>query len=89
MYCFGALELGRLFLVSLWKLTTQDGCLHCPGNIRVFCRVRPLLSNERNARVGHLTTTPGTDTITVVSCRKDFQFDKVFLPSSVQGEFTI
>jgi hypothetical protein len=63
--------------------------LDLKGNIRVFCRVRPLLSNERNARVGHLTTTPGTDTITVVSCRKDFQFDKVFLPSSVQGEFTI
>jgi hypothetical protein len=60
-----------------------------PGNIRVFCRMRPLLSNERNARVGHLTTTPGTDTIKVVSCRKDFQFDKVFLPSSVQGEFAI
>ncbi len=55
------------------------------GNIRVFCRVRPLLSNERNARVGHLIT-PGMDIVKIPSARKDFQFDKVFLPSSLQGE---
>jgi len=47
--------------------------------------VRPLLSNERNARVGHLIT-PGMDIVKIPSARKDFQFDKVFLPSSLQGE---
>ncbi len=55
------------------------------GNIRVFCRVRPLLSNEGNARIGHLIT-PGMDIVKIPSARKDFQFDKVFLPSSLQGE---
>jgi hypothetical protein len=55
------------------------------GNIRVFCRVRPLLSNEGNAPIGYFTT-PGMDIVKVLSARKDFQFDKVFLPTSVQGE---
>jgi hypothetical protein len=55
------------------------------GNIRVFCRVRPLLSNEENSRIGYLTT-PGMDIVKISSARKNFQFDKVFLPTSVQGE---
>ncbi len=55
------------------------------GNIRVFCRVRPLLSNEGNSPIGYLTT-PGMDIVKILSARKDFQFDKVFLPTSVQGE---
>ncbi|CAM6009960.1 unnamed protein product [Sphagnum balticum] len=84
---------GELFVLkTALRVSNSHRCqilsrmLDLKGNIRVFCRVRPLLSNERNARVGHLTTTPGTDTIKVVSCRKDFQFDKVFLPSSVQDD---
>lgn len=52
------------------------------GNIRVFCRVRPFLQSEKNARAGPLTT-PGIDL--VKTARKDFQFDRVFQPTSVQG----
>lgn len=54
------------------------------GNIRVFCRVRPMLSTEKHAREGPLTT-PGVDIVRIPTARKYFKFDRVFHPSSVQG----
>ena len=54
------------------------------GNIRVFCRVRPFLPVERHARPGPLTA-PNVDWVKVPSARKEFEFDKVFHPNSVQG----
>jgi hypothetical protein len=54
------------------------------GNIRVFCRVRPFLPIEKHARRGPLTAL-GVDWVKIPSARKEFEFDKVFQPNSVQG----
>lgn len=54
------------------------------GNIRVFCRVRPFLPIEKQARPGPLTA-PDVDWVKVPSARKEFEFDRVFQPKSVQG----
>lgn len=59
-------------------------CGLTPGNIRVFCRVRPFLPSEKHARTGPLTA-PDVDWVKVPRARKEFEFDKVFQPSSVQG----
>ncbi|XP_066469887.1 kinesin-like protein KIFC1 [Tiliqua scincoides] len=72
------------------------------GNIRVFCRVRPLLGHEKDAQkgMGHLHFPPGDKNSLVISKaeeshtgreRKDdityeFNFDRVFPPSSSQAE---
>lgn len=57
------------------------------GNIRVFCRVRPLLPSERRARTGPLVT-PDADKVIIPTPgkAKDFQFDRVFDPVAPQGE---
>eukprot|EP00249_Psilotum_nudum_P032140 c4731_g2_i1 orf=2-868(-) len=57
------------------------------GNIRVFCRVRPLLFNEKRAHAGHLTTS-GSDTVQILVSgkRKYFELDRVFLPVSSQDD---
>ncbi|XP_044286972.1 kinesin-like protein KIFC1, partial [Varanus komodoensis] len=72
------------------------------GNIRVFCRVRPLLADEQAAQkgMGHLSF-PAEDNRSLVLSkeedshvgreRKDdityeFHFDRVFPPSSSQGD---
>ncbi|CAK9238742.1 unnamed protein product [Sphagnum troendelagicum] len=70
---------------NLHRRQILNRVLDLKGNIRVFCRVRPLLSNEGNAPIGYLTT-PGMDIVKILSARKDFQFDKVFLPTSVQDD---
>ncbi|KAH9551180.1 hypothetical protein CY35_09G001300 [Sphagnum magellanicum] len=70
---------------NLHRRQILNRVLDLKGNIRVFCRVRPLLSNEGNSPIGYLTT-PGMDIVKILSARKDFQFDKVFLPTSVQDD---
>lgn len=50
----------------------------------MFCRVRPFLPSEKHARAGPLTA-PDVDWVKVPRARKEFEFDKVFQPSSVQG----
>ncbi|XP_062979629.1 kinesin-like protein KIFC1 [Elgaria multicarinata webbii] len=72
------------------------------GNIRVFCRVRPLLTTEREAQkgTGHLSF-PDEDNKSLVLSRAEdshvgrerkddvsyeFHFDRVFPPSSSQGD---
>ena len=72
------------------------------GNMRVFCRirpivskegkkVRPLVSNDGKKRLGIRGTivTPTLHDIHIIASRnkKVYQFDKVFLPSSTQGPF--
>nr|XP_006000997.1 PREDICTED: kinesin-like protein KIFC1 isoform X1 [Latimeria chalumnae]XP_006000998.1 PREDICTED: kinesin-like protein KIFC1 isoform X1 [Latimeria chalumnae]XP_006000999.1 PREDICTED: kinesin-like protein KIFC1 isoform X1 [Latimeria chalumnae]XP_014346896.1 PREDICTED: kinesin-like protein KIFC1 isoform X1 [Latimeria chalumnae]XP_014346897.1 PREDICTED: kinesin-like protein KIFC1 isoform X1 [Latimeria chalumnae] len=72
------------------------------GNIRVFCRVRPLLSSERNQseRPEHIQFNPHDSKVIVLSrteeshigrekretVRHDFSFDHVFQPAASQGE---
>ncbi|XP_069097960.1 kinesin-like protein KIFC1 [Pleurodeles waltl] len=70
------------------------------GNIRVFCRVRPLLKSESNYKMEHIQF-PQQDDRTVILCKTeeshtgrekkeahkyDFSFDRVFSPVSCQDE---
>ncbi|KAG0627536.1 hypothetical protein M758_2G209200 [Ceratodon purpureus] len=67
------------------RRSSLNQMLDLKGNIRVFCRVRPFLPNERNARPGPVTA-PDVDWVKVPSARKEFEFDKVFQPNSVQDD---
>lgn len=74
--------------------------LELKGNIRVFCRVRPLLEGENSGSMDHLKFTNNSDkeidliqkTESVSDVGKSvaksfpFSFDKVFIPSSTQSE---
>lgn len=65
------------------------GSLFRPGNIRVYCRVRPFLPGQYD----HLSTIDhieeGTICINTLAKngkgRKSFNFNKVFGPSATQG----
>jgi kinesin family protein C2/C3 len=54
------------------------------GNIRVFCRVRPLSSSETADGALPATDYPAENTIRVSN--KRFEFDRVFKPSVDQGK---
>ncbi|XP_071881163.1 carboxy-terminal kinesin 2 isoform X1 [Anas platyrhynchos] len=89
----------------LHALEMERRCLHnqlqeLKGNIRVFCRVRPLLAAEQEAQKGleHLHFPP-EDNKTLVLCRTegshtgrrgevryDFSFDRVFPPGASQED---
>ncbi|GAB4855425.1 hypothetical protein Ancab_024052 [Ancistrocladus abbreviatus] len=60
--------------------------LDIKGSIRVFCRIRPFLLNER--KVEHEPVLAGSDKIAVRSAgnRKEFEFDKVFSQNSSQED---
>lgn len=62
--------------------------LDLKGNVRVFCRVRPLLDKERRLRAAPVVS-PALDRVLVTSStgkRKSFQLDKIFLPASGQED---
>ncbi|KAM7273768.1 hypothetical protein ACFE04_028432 [Oxalis oulophora] len=63
--------------------------LDIKGSIRVFCRIRPLLSTDR--RVIHRPIIVGSEKITVSSSgsRKEFDFDKVFPQEATQEEIFV
>lgn len=61
------------------------------GNIRVFCRVRPVLAVEvRSGAAGDVTEIPNDTTLVMreaeggVGAADAFEFDQVFAPSSTQ-----
>jgi len=61
------------------------------GNIRVYCRVRPILEKETKSRGGCgecLTYTKGEGTLTLTQDTrvKTFEFEQIFKPSSTQPQ---
>ncbi|XP_066317034.1 kinesin-like protein KIN-14A isoform X1 [Miscanthus floridulus] len=59
------------------------------GNIRVFCRIRPLLNSESISSIEHIGTDGSVmvcDPVKPQSARKIFQFNKVFGPTTTQDE---
>lgn len=59
------------------------------GNIRVYCRVRPLSSDEEANGETYSTSFPEEDTVTVTHPtkgeKKTFEFERVYAPGSTQG----
>ncbi|KAJ7527812.1 hypothetical protein O6H91_16G072400 [Diphasiastrum complanatum] len=74
-------------LSTLNRKLALNKYLDLKGNIRVFCRVRPLLQNEQRARLGPKVT-PETDEVKVETSGKlrSYKFDRVFLPVCLQDE---
>ncbi|KAF8041147.1 hypothetical protein BT93_B3157 [Corymbia citriodora subsp. variegata] len=62
--------------------------LDMKGNIRVFCRVRPMNVTEHIGRARPVVATDSSNVLLKVACgnNKSYSFDKVFHPSSSQGE---
>lgn len=68
-------------------------CLESAGNIRVYCRVRPIFNKEMNGVIDYI----GKDGSLFVldpskpykDARKTFQFNQVFGPTATQGNFAM
>ncbi|GAB2211497.1 hypothetical protein Drorol1_Dr00024812 [Drosera rotundifolia] len=60
--------------------------LDIKGSIRVFCRIRPYMPSERKSK--HEPILAGSEKVVIrlVGGRKEFDFDKVFLPNSTQED---
>lgn len=67
--------------------------LESAGNIRVYCRVRPIFNSEMNGVIDYI----GKDGSLFVldpskpykDARKTFQFNQVFGPTATQGNFAM
>eukprot|EP01018_Ginkgo_biloba_P038434 Gb_33955 [translate_table: standard] len=74
--------------VDTKRRDTLNKLLDLKGNIRVFCRVRPFLFNEKCACPGPLVV-PASDKVVVKLAggkAKQYNFDKVFLPGASQDD---
>ncbi|KAG9458552.1 hypothetical protein H6P81_003060 [Aristolochia fimbriata] len=62
--------------------------LDLKGNIRVFCRVRPILADERSGYMGPVIVTDSCNVFLnfAKNKKKCYCFDKVFHPDSTQDE---
>lgn len=70
----------------------RNKILFSSGNIKVFCRTRPLFEDEGPSIVEFpdgrtIRVNTGDDTIT--NPKKDFEFDKVYGPHVGQGQYGI
>ncbi|XP_066437398.1 kinesin-like protein KIFC1 isoform X2 [Eleutherodactylus coqui] len=89
---------------QIYKLETERRLLHnsvqeLKGNIRVFCRVRPILPSEKASSVGHIIFPPNDEKGIVLtkieesrigrdSCQPvkyNFNFDCIFPPTTSQA----
>ncbi|GLJ45626.1 hypothetical protein SUGI_0960390 [Cryptomeria japonica] len=66
---------------------TLNKILDLKGSIRVFCRMRPFLSNEKRTHPGP-SIAPHLEKVMIKAGgkSKEFHFDKVFLPEASQDE---
>ncbi|KAL9259686.1 Kinesin-like protein [Drosera capensis] len=60
--------------------------LDIKGSIRVFCRIRPYMPSERKSKHEPILAGSQKVVIRLVGSRKEFDFDKVFLPNSTQED---
>lgn len=61
---------------------------YLPGNIRVFCRIRPLIDSGARTSIDYIGNDGSLmvlDPLKPQSARKVFQFNKVFCPTATQG----
>lgn len=61
---------------------------YLPGNIRVFCRIRPLIDSGAKTSIDYIGNDGSLmvlDPLKPQSARKVFQFNKVFCPTATQG----
>jgi kinesin family protein C2/C3 len=60
------------------------------GNIRVFCRIRPLLGKEKDRGYGECISFPQEGMIHIIdastSVKHQFEFDRVYNPESTQAD---
>lgn len=60
------------------------------GNIKVFCRARPLFEDEGPSVIefpGDCTICVNTSDDTISNPKKDFEFDRVYGPHVGQGQY--
>jgi len=70
---------------ELRRRRIHNGIEDLKGSIRVFCRVRPLSSDEKNQGDTEVTKTP--DGMTIEVDGTPFQFDAVFAPGTQEEVF--
>lgn len=62
------------------------------GNIRVFCRIRPLINSESISSIEHIGNDGSImvcDPLKPQTTRKIFQFNKIFGPTTTQGNMGV
>jgi len=84
------IDLSHLFVGSTFLFTSLDSCVGA-GNIRVFCRCRPLSASEiamGSGSVAEFESAMNGDLIirTGTAGKKLFKFDQVFSPDDGQGK---
>ena len=70
-----------------WRRQILNEFLDLKGNIRVFCRVKPL--DSRNLRATVASDTRNVIITLTESKRKTYNFDRVFEPDSSQGQVAL
>lgn len=93
MHCHFCGDFNSVLCISMWQEYKHRKLIHnklleIQGNIRVVCRVRPVLEVERrmNADVD-VTDIPNEDTIIInrdALTRNRYEFDRVFAPDATQ-----
>jgi kinesin family protein C2/C3 len=72
------------------RKSIHNKLIELQGNIRVICRVRPVLDVEKKVGQDQLVTEFPTDEDVIITkdntCKMKFEFDRVFTPSSSQEE---
>ncbi|XP_077241196.1 P-loop containing nucleoside triphosphate hydrolases superfamily protein isoform X2 [Tasmannia lanceolata] len=74
--------------LNLQRRRALNDFLDLKGNIRVFCRIRPLLAGEKSVHQGPVIVFDSSNVLLKCSenKKKSYSFDKVFNPGSSQDE---
>ncbi|XP_068663823.1 kinesin-like protein KIN-14B [Aristolochia californica] len=78
----------RLNELNLHRKQALNEFLDLKGNIRVFCRVRPILAGEKSGYMGPVVLTNSSNVFLkfAENKKKSYCFDRVFHPDSTQDE---
>nr|DAD42018.1 TPA_asm: hypothetical protein HUJ06_000248 [Nelumbo nucifera] len=78
----------HLSQLNLQRRHALNEILDIKGNIRVFCRIRPIITEEKSGYLGHVVASDSSNVVLKLDNNKNksYSFDKVFHQGSSQDE---